>query len=829
MRLSPQPRLAWHGEAVNPLILVGDSIFSFLDQPQTNGAALDTTVEGLYINSLRCRRDISMPVVQVPNEFFRQERRQLYANWSTAFWRELIQNAADAGSSTISITLEQRDAYITVYFGDDGPGITREVMENVYFRLGATTKGGPANITRLGGFGRARILTCFSMLRYVIRTQNLIVSGEGANYGIEETSEIATGCHLTIDIDDASLKDMLGALRTFLRQSQLGCRVVINGEAWTEWALRGAFVTKLKTEAGEFASVYVLPDGLINHVIVRSKGIQTFFQLSRVPMQVVIEVEPSMLRNVLTGNRDGMLLIFRNALDSFLEEMTVNSSSLRRKRLNDQPVRETTSTFSSTRGVPANQRNLGINPANSDVVPDVFIFDESDDAKITRTMRLYEPANWNDERQQTMLAWKIACQMAVDAMLDITDTTRLDWAVGWYFGDASKFAVTKRKIGLCVFCINPLDANGQHRLQLKDTADQRRLLVLSAHEVTHAIVPGHDEDFATLITEIVAALDQQVYQQVYQQTRMEMLGQQRADPYDWTSETYLLGLKLLRDNQGGLPAVMKAIPTANEGQINRKFGLDAPDESLFGTISVFDDDRPMDYMEFWKIGRTIYPQTWKHSFTKRYGLPRTAIRWDEPTFLTAPDRLSLRREWHEKITSSQINDKGDPLTADEIIRMQTTLWSPDNAVQAMRRFFLTHVQVDIADERMLSRMDQRSYKLIRQRYNRELKMRENDRYNKISRGLALLVKRVSRQRAGYGRMTAETLRAYGNRWFDTLDSHNYLCQLTGYEPSYFKDQYEGHRAIGKEVEEVVMRIANLIGDHDLDDSELETYLRSRTG
>ena len=60
-------------------------------------------------------------------------------------------------------------------FHDDGPGMTREVLDNVYFAVGATTKSGP---TQIGGMGRARILTCFAIPSYRIRSHKYEVVGE---------------------------------------------------------------------------------------------------------------------------------------------------------------------------------------------------------------------------------------------------------------------------------------------------------------------------------------------------------------------------------------------------------------------------------------------------------------------------------------------------------------------------------------------------------------------------------------------------------------------------------------------------------------------------
>ncbi len=44
-----------------------------------------------------------MPSISVPNSFFISERNTIYNDWRAAFWRELLSNAVDAGSSRIMI------------------------------------------------------------------------------------------------------------------------------------------------------------------------------------------------------------------------------------------------------------------------------------------------------------------------------------------------------------------------------------------------------------------------------------------------------------------------------------------------------------------------------------------------------------------------------------------------------------------------------------------------------------------------------------------------------------------------------------------------------
>src|ERR1044072_9573631 len=101
--------------------------------------------------------------VRLADDFFKKEREQNYADWRLSVWRELFQNAIDQDATEVRIGLRQADDHVELTFADNGPGMTREVLENVYFAIGATTKIGG---NQIGGMGRARGLTCFAMKEY---------------------------------------------------------------------------------------------------------------------------------------------------------------------------------------------------------------------------------------------------------------------------------------------------------------------------------------------------------------------------------------------------------------------------------------------------------------------------------------------------------------------------------------------------------------------------------------------------------------------------------------------------------------------------------------
>jgi hypothetical protein len=130
-------------------------------------------------------------VLSVGKDFLRGERDQYYNDFTIAFWRELFQNSVDAGATDISIDIEERqprrfggqdgpEKVTNICFTDNGHGMTAEVLNDVYFKMGRSTKKDDGG--SIGGFGRARIMTCFSQESYSILTKDRFVSGDGPKF-----------------------------------------------------------------------------------------------------------------------------------------------------------------------------------------------------------------------------------------------------------------------------------------------------------------------------------------------------------------------------------------------------------------------------------------------------------------------------------------------------------------------------------------------------------------------------------------------------------------------------------------------------------------------
>lgn len=269
-----------------------------------------------------------MPSVMVPKSFFVKERR-MYSNWQFAFWRELFQNSTDAKASRIDVEIVRKEnGVIGISFDDNGTGMSREVLENVYFSLGSTTKTGGSTV---GGFGRARLLTCFSMKNYTIHTQDNLVQGEGGSYEIA-TVDLRHGCLLQVEIEDESYDRLSSELDNYLRNSQMYCDVYVNGIRFTGWNHRRQLTRQLLVNNVPFANVYVNKSAANHRLLVRVAGAVMYSQSIGARAQVIVEVEPNLSREVLTANRDGMHSLYSSVLEAFVQELAVDTVSALKPR-----------------------------------------------------------------------------------------------------------------------------------------------------------------------------------------------------------------------------------------------------------------------------------------------------------------------------------------------------------------------------------------------------------------------------------------------------------------------------------------------------------------
>ena len=506
-----------------------------------------------------------MPAVTVPAEFFRGELR-VYGDWREALARELLQNAIDAQPTRIDIEVLDTPDGARVVFSDDGHGMTREVLEDVYFALGRTTKTGPESV---GGFGRARLLTCFAQRRYTIRTSDLLVTGSGGDYDLTHSDQDVTGCRFEIDTIDDDARRLRWAFESVLSRSTLNIPVYLDGSR--SWPMEmPARATRVFRDADErqWAKVYVDPNG-IGKVSVRVHGLPMFERWQHaISQNVIVELTPSRSREVLSASRDTLHTVFGDQMDQFISDLALNRRAALAPQADPLDMRvagggflatdSTTAAPVTTDGDTAGEARVSaralsdeengtvvtVTPANEtarvnfqslaagrieqaahraaqdavwgepSVRPlgfDVYLLADRQDARVRRLMRRWSPHTWTQgkgARQISLLnAWKAAVGAAMDVLVAAhPEIGRVLWTVGWTFDEDTK--ACHKTVGQGhVLALNPATDDGKTRYRLSQRQSRQELLAVALHEVCHVVASGHDETFAALLTDLFGRVD----------------------------------------------------------------------------------------------------------------------------------------------------------------------------------------------------------------------------------------------------------------------------------------------------------------------------------
>lgn len=525
-----------------------------------------------------------MPSISVPNSFFISERNTIYNDWRAAFWRELLSNAVDAGSSRIMIQTKFDAAKLRVDVIDNGSGMSRDVLENVYMRLGASTKGGGEAI---GGFGRARILTCFSQDNYRIRSSNFIATGNGAEYEIKETDNHVRGCAVSVMMPENEATAIYRKLEDVLRESSLRCAVMLKldmnapeniylrhsepdfpgelGEnGWSRfknWSRTGRLFDTLQDERGPWAELFVNEGAKASkhRAIVRVDGMAMYSEYLAAPAQVTINLMPSRAREILTASRDAIRGEFREALQGMFQRISSERLSAFKAKpveptitlmrtadtlfrdglqLGPRPIVEAApqkpwsaaethdiqslAPSAGPEGQKTEERGLAPGQEEDGQVQypglkfPLFVYLADPTPAQRQASSRYDGDTWiqpgGEGRNAELLfaAWTAAVSHCLaklsEIQPDIFWTERGNWAPGFVF-DRSMLACYKAgELIENLFLVNPVDENGAARFKLSDPASVKELIAEAIHEVAHLASERHDENFASVMTRLVAGI-----------------------------------------------------------------------------------------------------------------------------------------------------------------------------------------------------------------------------------------------------------------------------------------------------------------------------------
>ncbi len=501
-----------------------------------------------------------MPNVTVGHDYFRGELRS-YRRWHEAFVRELVQNAVDAGATRISIDVDPDTG--TVVAADNGSGMSARTLTDVFFEVGRSTKSA-GDGTAIGGFGRARVILCFAQQSYQIRTGRLLVAGRGGTYEVTEVDgPPVQGCTFTISLLDGAADQIRREARRLLSHCDVDAHVLLDGTSVSGTGTPARARRLLRDADGRpWARVYLVPDAG-GYLRVRVRGVQMFDQPLAGWDDVVVELEPGRSRDVLVGSREALTAPFGDQLATFVQDLASRRSQALRETIrplalhtpagglltlhatSQDPTDDTPRSPGGDAGGarPAEQamsEAQAERPAASDVLAsvsakvasrtslgtavappvhtrstptavghDTFMFAEDTDPRVSLLARRWDPARFaaTSRRRKLLAAWTEAVSVAVEVLLDLRpDLGSVAFGTGWVF-TAETEAMCRPVHGGHALLLNPVGSGTASTFRLDRPADRWRLLTLALHEVAHIPTSGHDEAFAVLMTDMVAATD----------------------------------------------------------------------------------------------------------------------------------------------------------------------------------------------------------------------------------------------------------------------------------------------------------------------------------
>ena len=257
--------------------------------------------------------------VKIGPNFFKKVKDD-YSDWQYAFVREALQNCQDAPHSTrIDFDVSVDGLLTKVVFANNGDPMDRATLVGKLMALGESGKSFEDG--SVGGFGIAKSLLYMCHLRYEIWTGNLHLVGCGGDYQLE-----------TSDYFDGT-KSLVWMAGDEVEELERNCRNQIFTSYWPKGAYYvngeqrlGQFNKGTKKKEFSWAKVYTNKT-IEDQMIVRIHGIPMFRrQISCNGRCVVVELKQGNA-DVLQSNRDALKWTYRQQLDAFIDDITVNKRS----------------------------------------------------------------------------------------------------------------------------------------------------------------------------------------------------------------------------------------------------------------------------------------------------------------------------------------------------------------------------------------------------------------------------------------------------------------------------------------------------------------------
>lgn len=480
--------------------------------------------------------------IALPQEFFVKERETGYAEWRVAFCREFLSNSLDAIATRFEI-LETEDGWLT--FTDNGLGMSRSVCEEIYLSIGRSSKSTEEG--SVGGFGRARILTCFSMKAYEIHGDGYIVRGVGANYTIEDGPAIEQG--LTVKVLPDVSEDWIYHFRKALAPCDLPTfQVFYNmvelqptppeisdwvdlhllplGEAAPEFFGKAAYL-----EADKEKDNFGFPPGLsLGSVTIRVNGMVMFSTYRYLDKgHLVVELSPTTARKWLTANRDGLRNTGWAPIDKLIKEIKSEGLNAAKSKVEraiqfcgdmrqlksmrgDEELIEMD--YADEKGPSMDGHEAARTEArysqNGYFDRPMVLHINTANPAFSAIASMWRPGLETPAMRNFYRAWEDCCILAVETLMKTYPHKNGLWAPGLTFSDgvralAMHLRLERRRVFFCL--VNPFDDDLNIRHKYRTQPGAQELLAEAMHEVAHHVEEYHDTDYATVLTEMLARVD----------------------------------------------------------------------------------------------------------------------------------------------------------------------------------------------------------------------------------------------------------------------------------------------------------------------------------
>lgn len=458
--------------------------------------------------------------VAIGPEFFKKAFND-YADWGWALVREFFQNSADAGSTEIRFTVKHEQVapnqttILTVT--NNGSPMTRDILVNKLLALGGSGKNFQGSV---GGFGKAKEILYFCHQRYVIQSGNLVVTGSGAGYDIEEV-DYTDGTTSTILMDGDHVTRICSALTQFASYCQWDGDLYLNDQKIHTKLRKGS--PRREIESGTVYTNRTYP----GRMIVRMGGIPMFWSYVGCDRGVILELGGKS-SDCLTANRDGLNGEYQRELNSFITSLSVDKKSALKPRgarytlYAGDRIRhgvKSNATLDVTALVLDTAKLVTVtspeDPAGTTLAANQYAYSQ---ASVANTLQEFIVKNETDmlipnhfspgSRQFSPYSKKLTriwgrLMLEMHRMFDKSG----DFAIGFIFDDSVEAEYENGPYGT-VYYINPVEivsntityASRSMKKRFKLT-EKNRLLMLALHEFIHGCgYVYHDEVYSTKLT-----------------------------------------------------------------------------------------------------------------------------------------------------------------------------------------------------------------------------------------------------------------------------------------------------------------------------------------